>query len=103
MVKLEKKKKTAKTDLIKIKKQIKQNESWFVNFVKSEPIQEYLKSIKPLFEKGFNFKLYQEVSGFFRGLEKSNNQMVDKIKASNPKWLKEQEEKAKQLAEEKKN
>lgn len=98
---IEKKKKTAKTDLIRIKKQIKKNESWFVNFVKSEPIQEYLNSIRPLFEKGFNFKLYQEVSGFFRDLESSNNKMINKIKASNPKWLKEQEEKAKQIAEEK--
>lgn len=98
---IEKKKKTAKTDLIKIKKQIQQNESWFVNFVKSEPIQEYLNSVRPLFEKGFNFKLYQEVSVFFRGLESANNKMIDKIKSSNPKWLKEQEAKAKKIAEEK--
>ena len=99
--KIEKKKKTAKTDLIKIKKQIRRNESWFVNFVKSEPIKEYLNSVRPYFEKGFNFKLFQEVTGFIRGLEKSNEEMINKIKASNPAWLKEQEEKAKQIAEEK--
>lgn len=92
---------SSKKRLNEINKQIQQNESWFVNFVNSEPIQEYLNSVRPLFEKGFNFKLYQEVSGFFRGLESANKKMIDKIKSSNPKWLKEQEEKSKQIAEEK--
>ena len=99
---IEKKKKTAKTDLIKIKKQIQKNESWFVNFVKSEPMKEYLNSVRPYFKKGFNSKLFQEVKDFVRGLEKSNEEMINKIKSSNPRWLKEQEERAKQIAEDKK-
>ena len=99
--KIERKKKNAQAELVEIENQVEENQSWFVNFVKSEPIQEYLNSIRPFFEKGFNFKLYQEVSGFFRDLESSNNKMIDKIKSSDPKWLKEQEEKAERLAEEK--
>lgn len=97
----EKKIKSSTKRLNEINKQIEQNESWFVNFVKSEPIQEYLNGVRRYFEKGFNFKLYQEVTDFLRSLNKSNEKMIDKIKAHNPDWLKEQEEKAKQLAEEK--
>ncbi|WP_017189352.1 hypothetical protein [Vibrio harveyi] len=92
---------SSKKRLNEINKQIQQNESWFVNFVKSEPIQEYLNGVRQYFEKGFNFKLYQEVTDFLRNLNKSNEKMINKIKEHNPDWLREQEEKAKRIAEEK--
>lgn len=98
--KIKRKKLKAKKDLDEIKEQIEQNESWFVNFIKSEPIKKYIDSLRPIFAKGFNMKLYSEVSSFFSDLEISNKKMVDKIRASDPEWLKEQEEKERKLEKE---
>ncbi|MBM5216783.1 hypothetical protein HYN70_24625 [Vibrio parahaemolyticus] len=95
--KIKKKKLKAKKDLVEIKEQIEQNESWFVNFIKSEPIKKYIDSLRPIFAKGFNMKLYSEVSSFFSDLEMSNKKWLIKFEHPIQNGLKNKKKKKESL------
>lgn len=99
-VKIEEKSKTAKNELSDLKKQVEHNKKWFLNFAKSKPMQEYISNLRDMFKKGFNFKLYEEVSKSFRRLQDGNEMMVRRIKSSDPKWVKQEKEKAARLEKE---